>query len=406
MRLLADFAALRAAAILFAAAFSFPTFGFAQTKEEIIAEYRASVEADKAGDFRKSKLNAKSAFEKASALWGAGDKQTGILAANYGHALVRLKEWSEAATIFDQCDELLAAYEDAITARIDCIFMGGDVRRRDGKTDMAREKFRRAIDFGEGSTDPQILKIVGDSYLGFARSVAAPGNKNDPPRATIFSGETSSRIEGRMAENAAPVDLIEGYAQSAIDFYERAGAAESTDYAYALRLLGNTAEARQDFTRANDFYKRAADILAKLFGEEDTLTVKMRGRQKSTELEAYNSTTNVADLSPSREPSGPDCRIEFSDGVEMELCVKLRIKPYFPNSELFKNNQGFALIRYDINENGAVENASVVMDWPGGVFTERAMGSVVKWKYFPPKDMQGNVRRFNGAKTLIRFVIN
>ncbi|NJL18568.1 MAG: TonB family protein [Nitrospira sp.] len=85
--------------------------------------------------------------------------------------------------------------------------------------------------------------------------------------------------------------------------------------------------------------------------------------------------------------------------------VELRIPPYFPNSELYKDQQGFALVRYDINVKGATENIEVLIDWPGGIFTEKAVKAVSKWKYSPPTDPQGKVGRIEDIETMIRYII-
>lgn len=126
-------------------------------------------------------------------------------------------------------------------------------------------------------------------------------------------------------------------------------------------------------------YAASAAIKAKIYGADDRRSVEMRRGERCAAHLAYAAKTDEKYVNLQRQPTVHDHRIGRFDGVEMELGVELRIPPHFPNSELFKGQQGFALIRYDINEKGKFENPTVVIDRPGGVITERSLKSVSKW---------------------------
>ncbi len=367
--------------------------------------YRAFVAADEKGDKKKALAAAEQAFTLAQSEWGGSNKQTGVLAANYANQLAIAGRDKDAARIFDLCAELLAAHESAVADRLSCILGAGDANLRQEDYETAHDRYRAVISAGEALTSesPTVAATVGEAYLGltiFGESFPLVLS----PRGTIGSGQTSSRIFRRPPEKDISLAEVKLNAQRAAEMFERADAADTVSYASALRVLGSASKYDGDLAAAASYYRRSADILAAKLGETNRQTVLMRGRQKLTEYELRVANAE-AEPPLTRVPSGPECKLKRSGGVEMEACVELRIPPYFPNSELFKGQKGFALMRYDITTKGTTENIEVVLDWPGGVFTERAIKAVSKWKYRPPTDPTGAVGRIEDLETIIRYDI-
>ncbi len=376
----------------------------AQTKEEILSAYRDYTAAQEAGNKKKALAYARTAYEGAKKAWGDADKQTAALAANYGYALVNTGKWSEAAAVFDDCVTLLKPHDQAIATRVECLTMAGRSYFELGKSDEARARYDAALASADTTPDSKAQKFAGDALLGLAKLIERPSGPRPSPRATIGSGETSSRLGGEIAEEPALDDEVEDLVTRALARYEAADEQKSLEYAWALRVLGTVSENRKDFKRAQDLYARAGDTIAAIDGESSPRVFEMRGAAKLMEATDILERKDAIDYPPSREP-GKNCTIGKSRGVEMERCVILRIPPYYPNDELYKGQRGFALLRYDINENGRSENPAVVVDWPGGEFTERALKSLKGSQFQPPTDMQGNVAPYYDVHTIYKFVI-
>ena len=173
-------------------------------------------------------------------------------------------------------------------------------------------------------------------------------------------------------------------------------------FAQAYRLAGNYAEADEDYPAAERHYDKAYDVLKTVLGEDDPAAIRMQGM--AAYVRAYTLARPV-EREPTRKPSDYECMIAVRGELEIEYCVDLRIAPYFPNEALYKGQQGFALTRYDINREGRVENVRIVHSWPGGIFDERAVKAVQKWRYTSPNDQYGNIVRSPDVETQVTFRI-
>lgn len=69
--------------------------------------------------------------------------------------------------------------------------------------------------------------------------------------------------------------------------------------------------------------------------------------------------------------------------------------PYPPEARA-QGIEGFVMVRYDVNEEGRVVNASVVDSEPAGLFDEAALKAVASWQYSP--------RQVNGQPQVVRGV--
>jgi protein TonB len=60
-----------------------------------------------------------------------------------------------------------------------------------------------------------------------------------------------------------------------------------------------------------------------------------------------------------------------------------RVKPSFPQEAQLKGIEGWVMLRFDITEEGRVENIQVVDANPRNLFEREARNAVKKWKYAP-----------------------
>lgn len=67
-------------------------------------------------------------------------------------------------------------------------------------------------------------------------------------------------------------------------------------------------------------------------------------------------------------------------------------KPDYPQRE---NNVAWAIVKYDINENGQVENSQVVLSFPRDVIDEDVITAINKWTFAPPRNAYGDAIRLD-----------
>ncbi len=79
-----------------------------------------------------------------------------------------------------------------------------------------------------------------------------------------------------------------------------------------------------------------------------------------------------------------------------------RVKPEFPQEAALKGIEGWVLLRFDITEEGGVENVSVVDASPRGMFEKKAREAIRKWKY-APRISNGEKVRVVGREVQIDF---
>jgi len=377
----------------------------AASDEEILGAYREFKAAVDAGDPKKALTFAEKAYSLALIEWGAANRQTGVLASNFAARLAYADRTKEAVAIYDKCADLLASHPDKLVTRLECWYEAGNLLLLSDAS-SADVRFRKVIETAgpAAKADQSVALVVGQAYVGLAFSERARPPRSGPVGPS-GGAKSATRIDPERLFSKDRAEDVFSNAALALEFLDAAKAADSGFYASALWLLGAEAADKRDFRLAKERYARAAKILEALYGKDDRRTIEMTGRERFTAYQAYAAEKDKGDAALNRQPSRSGCRVGLFDGVEMELCVELRIPPYFPNSELFKGQEGFVLLRYDVTEKGRVENPSVLFEWPGGVFTERAMKAVMKWKYFPPTDPSGAVHRVNGVETVINFAI-
>ena len=61
----------------------------------------------------------------------------------------------------------------------------------------------------------------------------------------------------------------------------------------------------------------------------------------------------------------------------------LRVEPRYPEKAIQDNLQGFVLLEFDIDEEGATDNITVVRSKPGDVFDDSAITALKQWQYKP-----------------------
>lgn len=377
----------------------------AQDDSEVMEAYRAYNQAVEQGKQGKTRKLAQQAYEKAEEYWGASRPETGKLATNYANELSKNKYYhGKAIEIYERCAEIFAGLEASHNPQAYCLLGAAAMYRSKKEFDNAKGAYRRTIDVSEAfaSTDKEASGYAGEAYLGLAYLTRSNSRPIPTPRGTIASGETGTRIREKPSD--ATVDMSGyGLAEKALERLEFGYGRENHSVASAYRLLGNYAEAEENYIAAVEHYRHAYEILRNLLGADDPMTEGMRGRMLFVQVSLRSIEKNRKE--PTREPSTSKCNVVVRQELEIEYCYDVRFVPFFPNQAYYKGQSGFVLVGFNITESGKVETPHIISSWPGGIFDERAIKSIKKWRYFPPTDQNGNIVAAPDLEVLFKFVI-
>ena len=369
---------------------------------EVMAVYRAYSQAAENGNERDARRLAKEAYELAEEKWGATRKETALLATNYADALTDNERWRPALRVYERCVEILQNIEDALNEDAYCRLGAANASLMRGDDEKAKTLYWSAIELLDenAETDQEAARLVGEAYLRLAM-ISDQRTAPPAPRGTIFSGDTASRIQSQTPERRYDATGRELALQS-LKLFKIAFDQDQIIVAQAHRVAGNYAEVEEDFEAAEAHYQAAFDILQNLRGPDHPETIAMDGRvafaQRYTRDKPFEP-------EPVRQPSSDKCRVSVRGDLEIEYCPEKRYPPYFPNQAYYKDQQGFSIVRFDITETGETANAKIVHSWPGGIFDERSLEAVARWKYFPPTDQYGNTVSVSGVEVQVTYVI-
>lgn len=81
------------------------------------------------------------------------------------------------------------------------------------------------------------------------------------------------------------------------------------------------------------------------------------------------------------------------------------VGPVYPEQAKAAGVQGWVKVRYDIGEDGAVENLILIESDPPGVFDATALAAVAQWRYQPPV-IDGAPSRVSGVVSILRFELD
>ena len=375
----------------------------AEADDAVMEKYAAYNDAVAAGKDWRARRLAKEAYELAEEAWGESRRETAFLAANYADELTNNENWRQAIGLYERCIEILLKHEGSLEQSTYCAAGIADAQRNTGDFEKARAAYKEIISVVVPLWESQNWAALeaGKAYLGLALLPVRVAGDRSPPRGTISSGQTGSRIPQK--EERSDFDPSgKALAEKAIYYFEHVDDQPGRLLAQAHRLAGNYAEAEEDYESAEAHYQAGLEILRALLGEEHRDTIAMEGRIASVQRFTIFATDEPE---PTRQPSSSSCAVVVRGDLEIEVCRDKRYPPYFPNQALYAGQQGFSIASYDINQEGRTENARIVHSWPGGIFDERTLKAVEKWTYFPPTDQYGNVVRVTDYQTQITYEI-
>lgn len=109
---------------------------------------------------------------------------------------------------------------------------------------------------------------------------------------------------------------------------------------------------------------------------------------------------------PPEAPEAPKQKPELGyvgESAEQVLLKRLFSEPpYFPRKALRLGYEGYVLIEFDVDTDGAVLDPYVVESNPAGIFERSAIKAVRKWVYEAPK-YQGQSVKVNSVQVRLNF---
>ena len=92
-------------------------------------------------------------------------------------------------------------------------------------------------------------------------------------------------------------------------------------------------------------------------------------------------------------------------GYSQPMQLIQAVGPEYPEQAKAAGVQGWVKVRYDIGDDGVVENLVLVTSDPPGVFDAAALAAVAQWRY-RPATLDGAPVRVSGVVSTLRFALD
>ena len=92
------------------------------------------------------------------------------------------------------------------------------------------------------------------------------------------------------------------------------------------------------------------------------------------------------------------------DGVEIEITRVFYSNPTYPRNAIRLGREGYVIIEFDVDTDGAVLDPYVIQSEPTGVFERAAIKAVRKWLYKPPS-YNGVSVKVNEVRAKVTFAL-
>ena len=92
------------------------------------------------------------------------------------------------------------------------------------------------------------------------------------------------------------------------------------------------------------------------------------------------------------------------DGTEIEVTRVFYSSPTYPRNAIRLGREGYVLIEFDVDTDGAVLDPYVIESEPTGVFERAAIKAVRKWLYTPPS-YNGVSVKVNDVRAKVTFAL-
>lgn len=93
---------------------------------------------------------------------------------------------------------------------------------------------------------------------------------------------------------------------------------------------------------------------------------------------------------------------QADQGERIDTVALNRVPPEYPFEAVRRGIQGTVLLRFDVDENGDVQNPEVVFSIPSSIFEQSAIDAVLRWEY-EPASLDGEPVYREGVMTTLQY---
>ncbi len=125
--------------------------------------------------------------------------------------------------------------------------------------------------------------------------------------------------------------------------------------------------------------------------------------QKALYLSEFLVSKLIEEKEHWRSQSSDSAKVEEDSGVsDPEYIPIFKPEPDYPTAALKRGIEGYAILQFDVTEEGKVENPVVLESKPADIFDSSAIRAASKFK-FKPKILNGEPVRVSDGKNRITY---
>lgn len=368
---------------------------------KVVAEYKAYKTSLLDKDFKGALKHAKLAWKNAEST--VGDSQlTGDLAYNYGFLASKMAKSKLAAEAFER-SVALAGYSpgNAALVRLEreveltSALMSAEQNKKAWTVLGQAREFAAAHNLDDTVFAGELMVHQGLLKHNRANSVAkhglAPAYKTGTNLSRVQPKNRKGSHLSRLQSNSAD------YARVALEIFEKDVENARPDYmASAYKLIGFSHERDKEWMDAALMYQKSMLIQKEYSDLEDVAYVSIVGRW----LNARNYLRRADELELAREKGLCKCW-PYDEEENVTATALKRVPPHMPRKA---TTSGYAIVKFDVDDDGNVVNPIIVHSWPEKVYVKSSLVSVRKYKYETKADGPADAQR-KGLITTIHYYL-
>lgn len=351
--------------LLISLIFVLPGVHAQEISNEFTKTYKAYNNAYSRGNFARAAELAEKAMNLAIKELGPDHEKTAVMEINLAHVHVIMRETEKAEPLLRSAKKkvekihgkdhisLVTVYEDLAK-----VFAAKNDLE---KSRLSLSKTIAIIAKAHGADNPEIA-----NYLIQQASIDVATNK---------------------------IDVAQKNYEKALGILEKKFGKNSISTASTISLLGDSYLLSKDFTKAEEYYKTTLRIYEENLVADDPVLLAAHAKMAKIFIAMRDD----------RFTQHADRVIKHYKDEEGKALPLFIMQPLYPVFKDGQKPQGWVLLKFDVNTNGKVENASVIESRPKGLFDKVTLDVAKKWR-FKPKVTDGKRVKQKNTRARLVFV--